>query len=159
MSKEKPPETDSPNPAIPTAAAEWLTVFKKHFSIAFKDELESLSNATPQDTDLQQAAVGAMISTLRDSGLSEDQMLGFLGEAFNKVQSEPAEWTTEFAQRRIELIDLKIEGSISFDQKVELAGLTNILRSAVGNEETFPMEGARALHAKLKAMDEKEDQH
>lgn len=99
MSKEKPPETDSPNPAIPTAAAEWLTVFKKHFSIAFKDEVESLSKATPQDSDLQQAAVGAMISTLRDSGLSEDNVLGFLGEAFRKVQSEPVEWTTELAQR------------------------------------------------------------
>ena len=110
MSKEKPPETDSPNPAIPTAAAEWLTVFKKHFSIAFKDEVESLSKATPQDSDLQQAAVGAMISTLRDSGLSEDNVLGFLGEAFRKVQSEPVEWTTELAQRRIDLVDRKIEG-------------------------------------------------
>lgn len=158
MSKEKPPETDSPKSAIPTAAAEWLTVFKKHFSIAFLDELESRSIESPQNRDLQQAAVSALIATLRDSGISEDQMLGFFSEAFNKVPSKNTEWTTEMAKRRILLIDRKIEGTISFDEKVELAGLTNSMRSTVDNEETFPIEGAKALHAKLKAMDGKEDQ-
>ena len=158
MSKEKSPETESPDQSIPVAAAEWLTVFKKHFSIAFKDDLESRSILSPQDADLQQAAIGAMISTLRDSGLSEDQMLCFLGEAFHKVQPKPAGWTTELAQRRIDLIDRRIEGSISFDEKVELASLTNALRSTVDNEASFPIEGAQALHAILKAMEEKEDQ-
>lgn len=63
------------------------------------------------------------------------------------------EWTQDLNQRCIDLIDRKIAGNISYDEKIELANLTNALRASVDNEELFPLAGARSLHDKLKAME------
>lgn len=159
MGKEKPLEQGATGkPTHPSHAADWLNTFKKHFSIAFQDATSSLANEAGEE-DLQRAAISAMTTTLRDSGLSDEQMLIFLGEAFERADSVPAEWTPEQNQRRIDLIDRGIEKSISFDEKIELARLTAALRASVSAEEIFPMEGAIALHAKLKAMEQKEDQN
>ena len=158
MGKEKPLEQGSPaTPSHSSDAADWLNAFKKHFSIAFQDATSSLDNK-PANEELQKAAVIAMTTTLRDSGLSNDQMLVFLSEAFGTVRGDTNEWTPELNDRRIELIDKDIASVISFDEKVELAKLTDALRNSVYNEEAFPMKGARELHAKLKAMEQKEDQ-
>lgn len=158
MGKEKPLEQGSPaNPSHPSDAADWLNAFKKHFSIAFQDVTSNLADQ-PANEELQKAAVIAMTTTLRDSGLSNDQMLVFLSEAFETVRAATTKWTPELNERRIELIDKEIANAISFDEKVELAKLTDALRTSVGTDEAFPMEGARELHAKLKAMEQKEDQ-
>lgn len=158
MGKEKPLEQGSPaNPSHPSDAADWLNAFKKHFSIAFQDVASNLADQ-PANEELQKAAVIAMTTTLRDSGLSNDQMLVFLSEAFETVRAATTKWTPELNERRIELIDKEIANAISFDEKVELAKLTDALRTSVGTDEAFPMEGARELHAKLKAMEQKEDQ-
>lgn len=159
MGKEKPLEQGSPEASSHSSdAADWLNAFKKHFSIAFQDATSSL-NDKPANEDLQKAAVVAMTTTLRDSGLSDDQMLIFLSDAFEAVRVGAIEWTPELNQRRIELIDLEIAKTISFDEKVELAKLTDALRASVNTEKAFPMAGARDLHAKLKAMEQKEDQN
>ena len=68
-----------------------------------------------------------MTTTLRDSGLSNDQMLVFLSEAFGTVRGGTNEWTPELNDRRIELLDKDIASVISFDEKVELAMLTDAL--------------------------------
>ena len=159
MGKKKPLEQGSPTSHSHSSdAADWLNAFKKHFSIAFQDATSSLANQ-PANEQLQKAAVIAMTTTLRDSGLSNNQMLVFLSEAFETVHAAgTTEWTPELNERRIELIDKDIANAISFDEKVELAKLTDALRTSVGTEEAFPLEGARELHAKLKAMEQKEDQ-
>lgn len=158
MGKEKPLEQGSPpTPSYSSDAADWLNAFKKHFSIAFQDATSSLPDQ-PDNEELQKAAIIAMTTTLRDSGLSDDQMLVFLSDAFEVVRAGTIEWTPELNQRRVELIDLDIANKISFDEKVELAKLTDALRSSVNNEKALPMAGARQLHAKLKAMEQKEDQ-
>ena len=159
MGKEKPLEQEAMDkPTYSSDAADWLNTFKKHFLIAFQDAASSFADGAGEE-DLQRTAVSAMISTLRDSGLSHDQMLLFLGEAFEKPNTVPVEWTSVLNQRRIDLIDRGIEKSISLDEKFELARLTAALRASVSTEELFPMEGARDLHAKLKAMKQKEDQN
>lgn len=158
MGKEKPLEQSSPTkPSHPSDAADWLNAFKKHFSIAFQDATSSLADQ-PANEELQKAAIIAMVTTLRDSGLSNDQMLVFLSEAFGAVRVGTIEWTPELNERRIELIDRDLANEISFDEKVELARLTDALRTSINTEEVFPMKGARELHAKLKAMDQIKDQ-
>lgn len=158
MGKEKPLEQRTTGPLFSSHAADWLNAFKKHFSIAFHDATSDLPTDA-DDAELQKAAIAAMTNTLRDSGVSDEQMLVFLGDAFENVHSVAIEWTPELNQRRIDLIDRDIAHSISFDEKIELAQLTNALRDNVNTEENFPMQGARELHAKLKAMEQKEDQH
>ena len=158
MGKEKPLEQGATSdPSFSSHAADWLNAFKKHFSIAFQDAVSDLSSDA-ENLELQKAAIVAMTTTLRESGLSDDQLLVFLSEAFETVHVGAIEWTTELNQRRIELIDRDLANEISFDEKVELARLTNALRANVSTEEAFPMQGARELHAKLKAMEQKEDQ-
>ena len=158
MGKEKPLEQVSPTPpSYPSDAADWLNAFKKHFSFAFQDATSGLADQ-PADEELQKAAIMAMTATLRDSGLSDEQMLVFLSEAFETVTTNCVEWTPELNKRRIELIDRDLANGISFEEKVELARLTDALRGNVKTEEVFPMKGARELHAKLKAMEQKEDQ-
>jgi len=159
MGKEKPLEQGTTkDPSFSSHAADWLNAFKKHFSIAFQDAASNLPSDV-DDAELQKTAIAAMTNTLRDSGLSEDQMLVFLEEALRNVRSEAIEWTPKLNQRRIDLIDRDIAHSISFDEKVELAQLTNALRACVNTEENFPLEGARELHAKLKMMEQKEDRN
>ena len=158
MGKEKQLEQGSPKThSHPSDAADWLNAFKKHFSIAFQDATSSLADQ-PANEELQKAAIVAMTATLRDSGLSDDQMLVFLSEAFATVPLNAIEWTPELNNRRIELIDRDIANRISFEERVELARLTDALRTSVNTEEAFPMKGARELHSKLKAMEQKEDQ-
>ena len=157
MGKEKPLEQGSPTtPSYPSDAADWLNTFKKHFSIAFQDATSGLANQTANE-ELQKAAVVAMMTTLRDSGLSDDQMLVFLSEAFETVPTTSIEWTPELNKRRIELIDRDLANEISFGERIELARLTNALRTSVHAEGAFPIKGARELYAKLKAMEQKED--
>jgi len=85
MGKEKPLEQGSPKtPSHPSDAADWLNAFKKHFSFAFQDATSGLADK-PSSEELQKAAIAAMTTTLRDSGLSDDQMLIFLGEAMTTV--------------------------------------------------------------------------
>lgn len=86
-------------------------------------------------------------------------MLVFIGEAFEKIRPSTIAWTPELNQRRIDLIDRDVVNSLSFDERVELAHLTNALRTTVNTEDNFPMAGARDLHAKLKALKQKEDQN
>jgi hypothetical protein len=158
MGKEKPLKQGSPETSShPSDAADWLNAFKKHFSIAFQDATSGMADQ-PANEELQRAAIVAMTTTLRDSGLSDDQMLIFLSDAFEAARVAAIEWTPELNQRRIELIDLDIANTISFDEKVELAKLTDALRESVNTDEAAPIAGARELHAKLKEMEQKEDQ-
>ena len=88
MGKEKPLEQVSPTPpSYPSDAADWLNAFKKHFSFAFQDATSGLADQ-PADEELQKAAIMAMTATLRDSGLSDEQMLVFLSLSLIHI-SEP----------------------------------------------------------------------
>lgn len=157
MEKEKPLENSEGESFFSSVAADWLNTFKKHFSIEFQDIVASLPDE-PGELDFQKAAIAAMSATLRDSGLSEEHLLAFLGEALKREKSPSVKWTQELNQRRIDLIDRKIAGDISYDEKAELATLTNALRAKVSAETMHEVSGARELHAKLKAMDSKLDQ-
>ena len=156
MEKEKPLEHSEAESFFSSDAADWLNTFKKHFSIAFQDIIASLPGE-PDDLDFQKAAIAAMSATLRDSGLSEEHLLAFLGEALDSAKSPSVKGTQDLKQRRIDLIDRKIAGDISYDEKIELATLTNALRAKVSEETMNETSGARELHAKLKAMDSKLD--
>jgi hypothetical protein len=52
-------------------------------------------------------------------------------------------------QRRFELIDKEIQGSLTPAEAIELAGLTRSMREHVDMEANLPMTGARTLHERL----------
>ena len=59
------------------------------------------------------------------------------------------EWTTELNQRPFELIDRQIQGTLTPEESIELAGLTQLMRDHVDAEAQFPIQGARELHRRL----------
>ncbi len=66
---------------------------------------------------------------------------------------ERVEWTAELNMRRFELIDGDIQGTLSNDEQIELAGLTQLLREHVDSEVNLPFEGAKKLHRHLTELD------
>lgn len=59
------------------------------------------------------------------------------------------EWNASLNQRRFELIDKEIRGTLSPAEQIELAGLTRIMREQLETEDNLPLEGAKALLRKL----------
>jgi hypothetical protein len=72
-----------------------------------------------------------------------------LGQAVAQCRSVDIGWSDALNQRRFELIDKEIQGSLTPAERIELAGLTRSMREHVESETNLPMEGARALHANL----------
>jgi len=82
-----------------------------------------------------------------------DSVKSLLGKVVVESHSTPVPWTDELNQRRFELIDREIQGTLTPAECLELAGLTRIMRDHVESETNLPMHGARALHLKLLQMD------
>jgi PAS domain S-box-containing protein len=60
-----------------------------------------------------------------------------------------AEWSDAKNARRCELIDRKIQNTISTEESIELEQLQEALRAYVDRVAPLPMEGAKKLHAEL----------
>lgn len=114
----------------------------------FLQQLERHLTSSPE----QPAGVStarAIFAAYLESGVDSEEALEFLGQAALESGSEAVEWTDELNQRRFALIDKDIQGTLTPAKKVELAGLTRIMRQHVDTEANLPMEGARDLHRKL----------
>ena len=152
---KKPLDQSDVTASFPPSIADWIVQFKKHFAIAFHDECAALADEV-EDIEMQQAVVAAMVSTLRDSGMEDEQFLRCIAQAFTFPDSNIGAWTSKLNDRRVKLIDKEIQNEISFAEKVELASLTNAMRSFTDSGTNLPLDGARALHAKLKAIGEED---
>ncbi len=107
------------------------------------------SNASTPDFSL--AAMRAVKMTLFDSGLDDEQIIGlFAHAAFESAESSKApSWTAELNKRRFELIDGDIQGTLTREERLELAGLTQLMREHVDSEFNLPFTGAKKLHQYL----------
>ena len=68
---------------------------------------------------------------------------------WGREKNATIDWTTELNQRRFELIDRQIQGTLTPEESIELAGLTQLMRDHVDAEAQFPIQGARELHRRL----------
>ena len=114
------------------------------------------SDATPADYGL--AALQAVKMTLLDSGLNEEQVIGLFGQvAFEQaILSRRPEWTAELNRRRFELIDGDIQGTLTSEERLELAGLTQRMREHVDSELNLPIKGVQKLHRYLTELGSEE---
>jgi hypothetical protein len=114
----------------------------------FLDQFERHLGHTPaQAPDVAMAR--AVLATYLESGVESEEALELLGQAALEAGSADVEWTDELNQRRLALIDKDIQGTLTPAEKVELAGLTRIMRQRVDTEANLPLQGARDLHRKL----------
>jgi hypothetical protein len=109
--------------------------------------------------DYQDATIRAMIQTLLDSGMTTESVVEAVGRVLIERSPASVEWNSKLNQRRFALIDKEIQGTLTPAEKIELAGLTKIMREQLESEASLPMEGATALHRKLLELDVTDKPH
>lgn len=158
MESEKPPksESDSASP-LSGSARDWVRQFVKHFELHFSLTSDnSVSSEKDDEEQLRRASVQAVVATLRDSGMSNEQMVESFGLTLFQSDEATGEWTAELDQRRIDLIDKDIQETLSAAEQLELAGLTSLMRAHVDSEANLPTAGAKELHKRLLELERKE---
>jgi hypothetical protein len=141
-------EVESRGDSISEAASDWLAQFVKHFELNFFDVCRDLPPAAGA-ADYQDATMRAVFQTMLDSGMDPDAIVESLGPTPIEQRGGSVEWTSALNQRRFELIDKEIQETLTPTEKIELAGLTRIMREQLDSESNLPLAGAKALHRKL----------
>jgi len=157
MPSQKPPESqlESRRDSISERASDWIRRFIEQFEISFVDTSHSL-RADANISDYQDATVRAMIQTLLESGMNTESLVETIGRVLIEGRPGSVQWNSKLNQRRFVLIDKEIQESLTPVERIELAGLTKIMREQVESEASLPMEGARALHRKLLELEAKD---
>jgi len=150
--KRHEPEPVEIQKAISQAADDWIRQFIKHLELNFHDASRNLPPHT-SFSELQAATARAMVATFIDSGMEFQSTLELLGQVALEGRSTGAVWTDALNERRFALIDKEIQGALTTAERIELAGLTRIMREHVESETNLPMKGARAMHQRLMQMD------
>jgi hypothetical protein len=135
---------------LPTEADDWIRQFIKHLEAHFVDATREL----PPDagvSDFGAATARAIVATYLDSGMETEAVVELLGQASVSNRAVGVAWTDAMNERRFELIDKQIQGSLTLADSLELAGLTKSMRDYVDSEANLPMEGARTLHRQLES--------
>lgn len=148
MAVKKPPESRASD--LCETANDWFRQFLKHLEIHLADTGQDLRTDSSR-ADLGLAAIRAVRVTLLDSGINEDEIVDLFGRAVLETERivDESAWNSELNQRRFELIDKDIQGTLSRAEQLELAGLTHLLREHVDSEANLPLAGARELHRQL----------
>jgi hypothetical protein len=148
MAAKKLPEPESTS--TPENASDWFRQFLKHLELEIADGGRELQ-ADPGILECGLIALQAVYRTLLDSGLDEQQVAALFGRAVSKKLGGHGgmPWTAELNQRRFELIDREIQGTLGPTEELELAALTQLMREHVDSEHNLPLEGAKKLHRYL----------
>ena len=150
MDSKKPHETELGSRRVPISehANDWIRKFVQQLERNFVDTSLSL----PPDArifEYQRATIRAVFHTLLDSGMDSESFAETVGRILIEKRPDTIEWNSEMNQRRFELIDKEIQETLTAAERIELAGLTAIMREQLESEANLPMEGAKALHRKL----------
>lgn len=148
MAAKKLPEPGSTS--TPEYASDWFRQFLKHLELEIADGGRELQ-AEPDSLECGLIALQAVHRTLLDSGLDQQQVAALFGRTVPKKLGGHvgAQWTAELNQRRFELIDREIQGTLGSVEELELAALTQLMRDHVDSELSLPLEGAKKLHRYL----------
>ena len=148
MAVKKQPESDTSR--VPSAALDWFHQFQKHLEMYFIDSSRQLTRDSTE-CEYQLAVMRAVKLTLSDSGLDDASILALLGQVAGET-TKPIKgmgWTADLNQRRFELIDRDIQGTLTPIEQLELVRLTQQMRDQIDSEINLPLEGAKTLHRLL----------
>lgn len=149
MTTGKQPDSEiAPEPkSISVEASSWIGRFVSLFEHKFTLAAEGLS-ADAELSKFHLATFHAFVQTFQDFGVDKEGIWEMIGIA-DAQQGDATEWNSELNARRFELIDKEIQGTLSLNERVELASLTARMRQHVDSEINMPMEGARKLYESL----------
>jgi hypothetical protein len=150
MAKRKPRKTASTGnrDAISEHASDWIRIFAEQLEDHFVDLTPTIP-ANARFRQYQDATIRAVLETLLDSGMDVESFAETVGQFLIEKRLGRIEWNPDLNRRRFELIDKKIQEALTPDERMELAGLTRIMREQLESEANIPMEGAKELHQKL----------
>ena len=153
MATRKPHESGSaPRPgSISENASDWIRQLSEQLEEHFIDSALSIP-AEASARDYQDATIRAVFSVLLESGMDTESFAETVGRILIEESAASVEWTSQFNQRRFELIDKEIQETLTPAERIELAGLTRIMRERLDSEANLPTAGAKALHRKLLAL-------
>jgi hypothetical protein len=80
-----------------------------------------------------------------------------IGQIAIEQQVASVAWTAELDHRRFALLDREIQGDMTPAERLELSGLTQIMRQHLDSETNLPLSGAKRLHRKLIDMPATDD--
>ncbi len=152
MAVKKQPESNSGK--LHETTNDWFREFLKHLELFMVETGQSLA-ANAATFDLSLAAMLAVKLTLLKSGMNDEQIRHLFGRvAFEDLRvDDQLKWNADLKERRFQLIDSDIQGTLNQAEQLELAGLTQLMRAQVDSEINLPMEGARKLHRLLTDFD------
>jgi hypothetical protein len=134
-------------------AEEWGRLFVKNLEL----EYASSASALPADAtwpDFQQAMMIAIGKVFEESGATLESVARLWDEIAGRPSpiDEDVTWSREKNARRLNLIDKKIQQTITPAEALELTRLTQQMRTHCDREEMVPLEGARKIHRRLLDM-------
>ncbi len=131
---------------VASDSLDWLSVFLKHFELHFAEIIERESSSAHNPLDV---AVRAFFATCKDSGVEHHSALEMLVKNMEPQVNNTSGWTDAMNERRIALIDQRIQSGLTKPDALELTRLTITMRQHLDTESQIPMEGAKALHRHL----------
>jgi hypothetical protein len=155
MSSNEPHEAIGQD--VPPAAVYWGREFVHDLEVVYQEEVASLK-ADASEVDFRRAMASAILVALDKLGLDPagaTLLFKQIAHQFVRVGADHA-WTGEKFARRLELIDKRIQQTLSPEEAIELDFLTELMRATCDTELTVPLEGARRLHRQLLGIDDSE---
>jgi hypothetical protein len=144
----------SKSESISSDAIDWGDEFVKRIRLEYTD----LASELPADAkwlDYQKAMMIAFGRVFNESGASIEETMRLWEEVAGRLSTfdNDAIWSPEKNDRRLLLIDNKIQGTMTPEEAFELMQLTHQMRMYCDREDMVPLEGARAIHRRLLDMD------
>jgi hypothetical protein len=132
VTTKKPHESEPPvsRQSISAEADHWIRQFVNIFESHVIDASRDLPpNASVSES--QAATARAILATFLDSGMEFESAVELLGQVAIGWKSAGVTWNDALNQRRFELIDKEIQGSLTPAESIELASLTKSMRDHI----------------------------
>ncbi len=139
-----PPEHSPERPAgrlMPLEADRWV----RQFLDGVEDKLLRSRTVNSGGDPLNMAAARAVVDALEESGTDPETVLALFGRIAVEKRHGLQGWSEELNARRCALIDKDVDGTLEPGERMELAGLTRLLRERFDTESSVPLTRLEAL--------------
>lgn len=128
-------------------AADWAAKFAAELEQEFDRVHEEVAGETSDD--YWRSMSRAFVNVLVESGGRPGRITVLIQDALRSVLPQEVEWTDGKSDRRCELVDKDIQGTITQEEQIELAELTHERRVYRRKVAPLPIDDLRELHREL----------
>jgi hypothetical protein len=122
-------------------ADQWV----RQFLEGVEDKLLRSRTVDSGGEPLNMAAARAVVDALEETGTDLETVLALFGRVAVEKRHGSQNWSEDLNARRCELIDKDVDGTLELGERMELAGLTRLLRERFDTETSVPLTRLEAL--------------